>query len=183
LQTIGYARASAFAFDIAEQVTALESAGCSEIVIDRGRGRHPRDLKKRSALLSRLQTDDTLVIFRLECIAVSGKDLLETLSDLTERKICLRVLHNNLHSGRDAWKETLIAITVAYTALSAAKGPEEDELRVAGRTAILRAEDWEKIQADTKVMSASAVARQHKVSRSTLYNYLRRMEKQSETTG
>lgn len=58
MQTIGYARASAFVVDIAEQVTALESAGCSEIVIDRGRGRHPRDLKKRSALLSRLETSE-----------------------------------------------------------------------------------------------------------------------------
>ena len=183
MQTIGYARASTFAVDLLEQITALESAGCTEIVIDRGRGRHPRDLKKRSALLARLQADDTLVVSRLECIAVSGKDLLETLSYLTERKVHLQVLHNNLHSAHDGYKETLLAITIAYTSLSTAKIPEEDVLRAAGRTAILRPEDWAKIQADAKIMSTSAVARQHNVSRSTLYNYLRRMEKQSETAG
>jgi DNA invertase Pin-like site-specific DNA recombinase len=183
LQTIGYARPSWHAADLKEQVAALTRAGCCDVVVDHGRGRHPRDLKKRVALLNRLQPDDTLVVSRLECIAVSGKDLLTTLSLLIERKIHLQILHDNLHGARDGFKETLSAITTAFAILSTAVASEDGDVRIAGRSAILRPEDWERIQADAKVMSAAAVARQHNVSRSTLYNYLKRMEKQSEHAG
>lgn len=180
MQTFGYARPSAFATTIAEQQGALEQAGCSEIVVDRTKGVHPRDLKKRFALLNRIQPEDTLVVFRLECLAVSGKDLLETLSFLIERRIHLQVLHDNIHSGRDVSRQTLLAVTLAYATLSGPKPSELGTIRTAGRTSILRPEDWPKIRGDIKVMSTSQVARQHNVSRSTLYNYLKRMEKQAQ---
>lgn len=180
MQTIGYARPSLHAADLAAQISALTNAGCSDVIVDHGRGRHPRDLKKRIVVLNRLQTNDTLVVYRLECIAVSGKDLLATLSLLIDRKIHLQVLHDNLHSARDGCKETFVAITAAFAILSTAISYDDGDVRLPGRSAILRSEDWEQIQADAKVMSAAAVARHHNVSRSTLYNYLRRMEKQSE---
>lgn len=67
-------------------------------------------------------------------------------------------------------------ITVAYSALASDKEDVSLPPASVGRTAILRPEDWRAVQADAMTMSVTDVARKYKVSRSTLYNYLKRMD-------
>lgn len=71
--------------------------------------------------------------------------------------------------------DTIDAITSAFDALANAIPSDNRSHRPAGRTAILGPADWPQVQKDCEAMTATAVAKRYKVSRSTLYNYIDRM--------
>lgn len=69
MSAFAYARSGNADVELAVQLASLIDAGCSDIAIDRTHGRHPRDLRRRSALLKTLGPGDTILVYRLDCLA------------------------------------------------------------------------------------------------------------------
>lgn len=130
---IGYARVSSLGQNIAAQLAELKAAGCEKVVSETGSGKSlaHRQLRK---LLPRLQPGDTLIVTRLDRLARSSKDLLNILSDLSEREIGFRSL-------RDHWADTSSAHGRLLITLLAGMAEFERELLLSrtaeGRTAAM----------------------------------------------
>jgi DNA invertase Pin-like site-specific DNA recombinase len=73
------------------QLAALEKAGCTKLFKDKVTGAHV----KRPALpgwLKALQTADTLIVWKLDQLSHSLRDLITVLDDFKPRRIWLRSL-------------------------------------------------------------------------------------------
>ena len=178
MPAFAYARSGNADVELAVQLASLTSSGYSDIAIDRTHGRHPRDLRRREALLEALEPGDTVIVYRLDCLAVSGVDLIATIARIRSRNaVLLTTVPNGPNSFCD---DTIDAITSAIHVLANAMPSNNQSPRSAGRSAILGPADWPQVQKDCETMSATAVAKRHKVSRSTLYNYMERMRQEAD---
>ena len=86
---IGYARVSTVDQNLDLQMDELKSAGCREIYTDKVSGSR----SSRPGLdkcLERLETGDTLLVWRLDRLGRSLRHLLEMVGDLTERGVGFR---------------------------------------------------------------------------------------------
>ena len=84
---IGYARTSTDDQTTALQLAALEKAGCAKIFEDKGIS---GTIKKRPALtrcLAALESDDTLIVWKLDRLGRSLRDLIDHLDDLRARGV------------------------------------------------------------------------------------------------
>lgn len=178
MPAFAYARSGSADVELAAQLASLTGAGCSDIAIDRTHGRHPRDLRQRAALLEALGPGDTVMVYRLDCLAVSGVDLIATIARIRSRNAVL--LTTALNGPNSFCDDTIDAITSAFDVLANAMPSNNQSPRSAGRSAILGPADWPQVQKDCETMSATAVAKRHKVSRSTLYNYMERMRQEAD---
>lgn len=178
MPAFAYARSGSADVELAAQLASLTGAGCSDIAIDRTHSRHPRDLRRRAALLEALGPGDTVMVYRLDCLAVSGVDLIATIARIRSRNA---VLLTTARDGPNSFcGDTIDAITSAFDVLANAMPSDNQSPRSAGRSAILGPADWPQIQKDCEAMSATAVAKRHKVRRSTLYNYMERMRQEAD---
>ena len=90
---IGYARVSTHDQDPRLQVDALESAGCTRIYVDEGVSGAAVIKPELAKALKRAQSDhDTLVVWKLDRLGRSTRDLIDTVAMLRERGIGLRSL-------------------------------------------------------------------------------------------
>jgi DNA invertase Pin-like site-specific DNA recombinase len=95
---IGYARVSTEDQSLALQRDALQDAGCEEIFEDRASGaKADRPGLKRA--LERLRADDTLVVWRLDRLGRSLKDLIVRADELRERGVGLRSLQESIDTS------------------------------------------------------------------------------------
>src|ERR1700731_2744192 len=88
---IGYARISTSEQDTKVQVAALESAGCELVFREKasgGRWERP----KLHELLGQLRKDDVLVVWKLDRLSRSLRDVLTIMERLQEKKACFRSL-------------------------------------------------------------------------------------------
>ncbi|WP_162877542.1 recombinase family protein, partial [Escherichia coli] len=74
------------------QRDALNAAGCDYIVSEVGSGANENARPQLHRLLSNLSSDDTLVVWRLDMLARSVKELITIANELSERKVRLRSL-------------------------------------------------------------------------------------------
>ena len=88
---IGYARVSATDQDKALQVDALEAAGCERIYKE-ARSGATRERPELSRCLDAIRSSDTLVVWRLDRLGRSLKDLVEIISKLEAMEIGFRSL-------------------------------------------------------------------------------------------
>ena len=88
---IGYARVSTQEQDLALQLDALKAAGCERIYEERASGAQ-RDRPELKAALGYMREGDTLVVWKLDRLARSLKQLIDTVEDLGARGIGLRSL-------------------------------------------------------------------------------------------
>ncbi|MBJ7353767.1 MAG: recombinase family protein [Thermoleophilaceae bacterium] len=103
--SIGYARVSTLDQDPALQLDALNEAGCSRIFEDRASG----SLATRPELakaLDHLRAGDTLVVWRLDRLGRSLKDLVRIVEDLAEREIGFCSLHESIDTTSPTGKLT-----------------------------------------------------------------------------
>jgi DNA invertase Pin-like site-specific DNA recombinase len=94
----GYARVSTDGQSIAAQVTQLTKAGCKIVFRETASGTKTNRAQLRKAL-DALDAGDVLMMTRLDRLARSTRDLLNTLATITERKAGFRSLG-------DAWADT-----------------------------------------------------------------------------
>lgn len=88
---VGYARVSTQDQDLALQREALTTAGCERLFTEKASGAQ-RDRPALQAALQYTRGGDTLVVWKLDRLARSLKQLIETVEELEERKIGLRSL-------------------------------------------------------------------------------------------
>ena len=93
---IGLARVSTDAQDAQLQLDALNDAGCGRIFVEKISTRKPTDRPGLAAALDYLRPGDTLVVWKLDRLGRSVKDVLIIADDLHERGIGVRILTGKL---------------------------------------------------------------------------------------
>lgn len=88
---IGYARVSTQDQNPALQLDALKGAGCEKVFTEKASGAQ-RDRPQLKAALDYMRAGDTLVVWKLDRLARSIKQLIETVEEMGERGIGLRSL-------------------------------------------------------------------------------------------
>src|ERR1700728_1841518 len=91
MMKLGYARVSTNEQDTAAQVTALKSAGCEKIYREKASGGR-WDRPELHRLLDQLREDDVLVVWKLDRLSRSLRDVLTIMERLTETKAGFRSL-------------------------------------------------------------------------------------------
>lgn len=90
---IGYARVSTEDQDLALQIDALESAGCTRIFDDTISG--AKSIRKGlDQCLSTLQDGDTLVVWRLDRLGRSMQHLVSVVTELKERGVSFKSIQD-----------------------------------------------------------------------------------------
>src|SRR4051812_27020719 len=88
---VGYARVSTREQNHALQLDALHAAGCGRVCTEKASGTQ-RDRPELKAALDYAREGDTLVVWKLDRLARSIRQLIETVEDLERRKVGLRSL-------------------------------------------------------------------------------------------
>jgi DNA invertase Pin-like site-specific DNA recombinase len=83
---VGYARVSTQLQDTELQRVALEAAGCGKLFVEKASGAQ-RDRPELSAALDYMREGDTLIVWKLDRLARSLKQLIETVEALEGRGI------------------------------------------------------------------------------------------------
>ena len=95
---VGYARVSTLNQKPVLQTDALTSAGCERIFTEKASGAQ-RERPELKAALSYLRAGDTLVVWKLDRLARSMRQLIETVEDLQARRIELRSLTESIDTA------------------------------------------------------------------------------------
>jgi DNA invertase Pin-like site-specific DNA recombinase len=178
---IGYARVSTQDQNPQLQLDALKATGCDKVYEEKASGAK-RDRPQLAEALKFMRSGDTLVVWKLDRLARSLKQLIETVEDLEQRQIGLRSLTENIDTTTPGGKlvfhlfgalaeferSIIRERTVAGLASARARG------RVGGRPRALSEADVAKAKAmlrDPKI-TAQDVAHTLGVSLSTLYTYV-----------
>ena len=88
---VGYARVSTQEQDLALQLDALTAAGCAKVYEEKASGAQ-RERPELKAALGYMRQGDTLVVWKLDRLARSLKQLIETVETMGEQGIGLRSL-------------------------------------------------------------------------------------------
>ncbi len=88
---VGYARVSTQDQDPEMQVDALRKAGCEKIFVEKASGAK-RDRPELMAATGYVRKGDTIVVWKLDRLARSLKQLIETVEGLEEREIGFKSL-------------------------------------------------------------------------------------------
>ena len=178
---VGYARVSTQDQDMSLQRDALEEAGCERIFVEQASGAQ-RDRPQFHAALDFMREGDTLVVWKLDRLARSLKQLIETVEHLRERGIGLRSLTEAIDTGTSGGRlvfhvfgalaefERSMLRERTQAGLRAAKARG----RVGGRPPALNADDLPAARAllrDPEITVAQA-AKRLGVAQSTLYRHL-----------
>ena len=94
----GYARVSTDGQSVAAQLTQLKAAGCGKVFQETASGARTDRVQLRKAI-DRLEAGDTLLVTRLDRLARSTRDLLNTLATIAEKGAGFRSLS-------DSWADT-----------------------------------------------------------------------------
>ncbi|QDA37024.1 recombinase family protein (plasmid) [Paracoccus liaowanqingii] len=92
----GYPMASTSGQEHRLQHDALNAAGCDYVVSEAESGADENARPRLRRLLSNLSGDDTLVVWRLDRLAQSVKELITVANRLSELKVCLRSLNEQI---------------------------------------------------------------------------------------
>ncbi len=95
---VGYARVSTLDQNPALQINALKGAGCVRIFTEKASGAQ-RERPELSAALDYIREGDTLVVWKLDRLARSMRQLIETVEDLQSRGIELRSLTESIDTA------------------------------------------------------------------------------------
>jgi DNA invertase Pin-like site-specific DNA recombinase len=98
MTTIGYARVSTGGQDFAAQQAALQAAGCSKVYAEKQSGAKTERAALARALAS-LADGDCLIVAKLDRLARSTRDLLNTLAAIGDKGASFKSLG-------DAWADT-----------------------------------------------------------------------------
>ena len=178
---VGYARVSTQEQNLTLQHDALEAAGCERVFVEKASGAQ-RDRPELKAAIDYMRHGDTLVVWKLDRLARSLKQLIETVEDLGQRNIGLRSITESIDTGTSGGKlifhvfgalaefERSVIRERTQAGLKAARARG----RVGGRPAVLNDADLTEARAllSNPDISVAQVAKRLGVAESTLYRYL-----------
>ena len=178
---IGYARDSPHDQSLTIQQEALETAGCSKIFTDT-----VSDAKaKRKGLdkaLSTLRPGDTFVVWKLDRLGTSIKQLVATMTFFAERGIGFKNLTDNIDTtmrGGEQVYQTFAALrTVLKEKTKAGRRVARAKGRKGGRHKSLTASEIQVLQElyNNKEVTIPEICQQLKISKMTLYRYVKQRE-------
>jgi DNA invertase Pin-like site-specific DNA recombinase len=183
MMLVGYARVSTQEQDLALQLDALQTAGCSRVFEEKASGAQRERLALQVAL-DYMRQGDTLVVWKLDRLARSLKQLIETVEEFATRGLGLRSLTEAIDTTTAGGKlvfHIFAALaefergvirerTLAGLQAARARG------RKGGRPPALKAKDLAAAKAMLKdpEITVLEVARRLGVAASTLYRHLPR---------
>lgn len=178
---IGYARVSTQDQDLSLQRDALEKAGCVVIYEEKISGAST-DRPELMQCLKALRKGDTLVVWRMDRLGRSLKDLVETITGLQNKGVVFESLTERIETGSASGKlmfhvfgamaeferNLIQERTTAGLAAARARG------RVGGRKEVLDEQQKKEIRAllADPTIQVTAVAKRYGVSRTTLYRQI-----------
>jgi len=178
---IGYARVSTRDQNHSLQLDALKAAGCEKIFIETASGAQ-RERPQLAEALAYMRQGDTLTVWKLDRLARSTKQLIETVEDMGKRGIGFRCLTQDIDTttagGRliftvfaaiaEFEREIITERTRAGLDAARARG------RTGGRPPALSAKDIAAARAmlADESLTVEDIARRLSVAPSTLYRHL-----------
>jgi DNA invertase Pin-like site-specific DNA recombinase len=179
---IGYARDSPHDHTLTQQQVALKKAGCGKIFTDTLSGvkANPKGLEKA---LASLRPDDTLVVLKLDRIGTSIKDVIRTMTYLSERGIGFKSLTDNIDTtargGMQVFRIFGALQTVMREKTTAGRRIARAKGRKGGRPKSLTPEEitlLRELYANPNI-SVPEICEQLQISKMTLYRYVKPKEK------
>lgn len=178
---IGYARVSTNDQDLALQLDALKAAGCERIFEEKASGAK-EDRPELARLFDHARKGDVLVVWKLDRLARSLKQLVLVLEDLGKRGVGFRCLAPAIDTTTPEGR-LLYSITGAFAEFERAIIQQRTRAglkaalargRKGGRPKALSPDDLIKARALLRdpLISVAAVAKMLGVSRPTIYAYL-----------
>jgi len=178
---IGYARVSTQEQDLALQLDSLAKEGCEKIFQEKASGAQ-RDRPELKAALGYMRKGDTLVVWKIDRLARSMKQLIETIESFQERGIGLKSLQDPIDTSSPSGKlvfHIFAALAefergVIRERTTAGLQAARERGRVGGRPPALSAKDLQAAKAMLKDsdITVTAIARQLNVAPSTLYRHI-----------
>ena len=181
---IGYARVSTKDQNIHLQVNALQDAGCTNIYRERMSGSAKKERPVLKETLSFLREGDTFVVWRLDRLGRTLRQLIELVQDLEDRGVQFISLKENINTSTPSGKlffhitgafaemerELIRERTIAGLEAARARG------RKGGRKFKLTSNDVDKIKKmyESKTVEIVDICKMFRITKPTLYNYLKR---------
>jgi len=182
---IGYARVSTQDQDLSLQIDALQKANCAQIYQEKitGAKRERPELQK---MLEQLRAGDVIVVWKLDRLARSLKDLIDLVNQMQGQGAALLSLNDQIDTTtpqgkftfhvfaalaefeRDIIRERTKAGLASARARGRKGGRPKGLSKKAQHTAIIAA----KLYADGE-LSTTEICEQLSISKATLYSYLR----------
>lgn len=178
---VGYARVSTIEQNLDLQLNALNDAGCEKIFTEKASGAQ-RDRPELIATLNYMRKGDTLVVWKLDRLARSLKQLIETIESLEKKEMGFRSLTESIDTTTPGGKlifhifgslaefeRTMIRERTRAGLIASRK-----QGRIGGRPKSLNDEDLKIAMALLKDenITVEEVAKRLSVTRATLYRYL-----------
>ncbi|MBB6193079.1 DNA invertase Pin-like site-specific DNA recombinase [Sphingobium wenxiniae] len=184
---IGYARVSTYEQNARLQIEALEQAGCTKVFTDEGvSGSAVIKPQLAEALAYARADEDTLVVWKLDRLSRSTRDLIDTVQGMKERGIGLRSIKESVIDTTSAAGNLIFQIFGAFAEFERGTNHERTMAGIAaaqragtrfGRPQSIKDAQWieakKHLTGSTK-SSVAAVATMLGVSRQAIY---RRMER------
>ncbi len=182
---IGYARVSTREQNLDMQVMALEDAGCEKIYEEKVSG-VKADRPTLNNLINQLRPNDVLVVWKLDRLGRSLKNLVELVQKLMERNIGLcslndpidttspqgRLVFNIFASLAEFERDVIIERTQAGLTAARARGRMGGRPKGLSKTSEATACAAETLYKEKK-LSVMNICKKLSISKSTLYKYLR----------
>jgi DNA invertase Pin-like site-specific DNA recombinase len=178
---VGYARVSTQDQDLSLQLDALQGAGCDKVFTEKASGAQ-RDRPALQAALDYMRGKDTLVVWKLDRLARSLKQLIETVEELGTRGIGLRSVTESLDTTTSGGKLVFhIFAALAEFERSLIRERTRSRLQAArrrghvgGRPPALTSQDLAEARALVRdpEITMEQVAKRLGVAPSTLYRHL-----------
>jgi len=177
---IGYARVSTLDQDTSMQEAALKAAGCERIVTETASGAKTDRPELGRVLRDILREGDTLVVWKLDRLARSVRQLTETIEDLKARRIGFASLTEAIDTSTPSGMLVFhIMSSIAEFERNLIRERSMEGLkaarsrgRIGGRPRKMDQKDIVAAKAMIPTMTASEVAKRFGVSRATLYRLI-----------
>lgn len=178
---IGYARVSTQEQDLALQLDALTKEGCEKIFQEKASGAQ-RDRPELKAALNYMRKGDTLVVWKLDRLARSMKQLIETIESFQDQSVGLKSIQDPIDTSSPSGKlvfHIFAALAefergVIRERTTAGLRAARERGRIGGRPPSLSAKDLQAARAmlrDSDI-TVAAVAKRLNVAASTLYRHI-----------
>jgi len=184
---IGYARVSTVDQNLELQHDALARAGCVQVYEEKASGKSKSGRTELANMMRALRKGDTLIVWRLDRLGRSLGDLVQLVDELAARGVAFESLSEKIDTstaqGRMFFgfmasmaqyqRDVISENTLAGLKAARARG------RNGGRPASLDDAAIAEIRVlmQSNEISATSIAKRYGVSKTTLYNTLKRAEK------
>jgi DNA invertase Pin-like site-specific DNA recombinase len=119
---IGYARVSTSDQYAALQVDELRKAGCIKVFTDHASG-SKASRPELDKMLNQLREGDVVVVWRLDRLGRSLKNLIETVEDLATGGVGFRSLSESIDTTTAKWEAVLVHGQISVPAFGHEKSP------------------------------------------------------------